>query len=88
MVRIFVRGPSFVSFINLILKTFFQGLLYFIMLIMALDEQNTLPMYSEWLQPFLVISILFALYGLTITTKSLHAVAPGTSFHYSYACVR
>ncbi|KAL2723796.1 organic solute transporter alpha-like protein 3 [Vespula maculifrons] len=59
-----------------------QGLLYFIMLIMALDEQNTLPMYSEWLQPFLVISILFALYGLTITTKSLHAVAPEAKLNF------
>ncbi|XP_047366270.1 organic solute transporter alpha-like protein 3 [Vespa velutina] len=59
-----------------------QGLLYFIMLIMALDEGYTLPTYSEWFQPFIVISILFALYGLTITTKSLHAVAPEAKLNF------
>ncbi|KAI4491279.1 hypothetical protein M0802_010212, partial [Mischocyttarus mexicanus] len=53
-----------------------QGLLYFVMLIMSLDEKNVEPPYVNWFQPVLIISILFGVYGLTITNKSLNAVAP------------
>lgn len=53
-----------------------QGLLYFVMLIVALNEQKVEPTYLIWFQPFTLISILIGIYGLTITNKSLNVVAP------------
>ncbi|XP_015179056.1 PREDICTED: organic solute transporter subunit alpha-like [Polistes dominula] len=53
-----------------------QGLLFFIMLVVALDEQKIEPSYLIWFQPFTLISILIGIYGLTITNKSLNVVAP------------
>lgn len=54
-----------------------QGLLCFISFIMALDEQRTTPTYFPFFQPFVFSSILLAVYGITIVTKTVHSVLPG-----------
>lgn len=59
-----------------------QGLLYLIFLFMAAEEPMLAMQYSVYLQPIMVTSILLGIYSLTITTKSLHAVAPEAKLRY------
>ncbi|EFN86223.1 organic solute transporter alpha-like protein 3 [Harpegnathos saltator] len=58
-----------------------QSLLYFINLLMAAEDPIVASEYSVYLQPFVVVSILLGLYSISITTKSLHAVAPEAKLH-------
>ncbi|XP_017763250.1 PREDICTED: organic solute transporter alpha-like protein isoform X2 [Eufriesea mexicana] len=55
-----------------------QGLTYCIFLFMSIEEPSLITQYGICLQPFMVISILLGIYGLTITLKSLQEVAPVT----------
>ncbi|XP_014467323.1 PREDICTED: uncharacterized protein LOC106740620 [Dinoponera quadriceps] len=58
-----------------------QSTLYFVNLFMAAEDPMIANEYSVYLQPFMVTSILFGIYSLTIITKSLHAVAPEAKLH-------
>ncbi|XP_032667045.1 organic solute transporter alpha-like protein 3 [Odontomachus brunneus] len=58
-----------------------QSLIYFIYLFMAAENPMLFTEYGVYLQPLMVISILSGIYSLTITTKSLHAVAPEAKLH-------
>ncbi|KAK2582471.1 hypothetical protein KPH14_004777 [Odynerus spinipes] len=59
-----------------------QGLLYFISLVIAVDEQRTMATYFTWFQPFVVISIFFAMYGITVVSKTLHGALPGAKLNH------
>ncbi|KAL0121398.1 hypothetical protein PUN28_006722 [Cardiocondyla obscurior] len=59
-----------------------QSLLYFVLLFMDAENPILATQYSVFLQPIMVISILLGLYSLTITTKTLHAVAPEAKLHF------
>nr|XP_033339217.1 organic solute transporter alpha-like protein [Megalopta genalis] len=58
-----------------------QTLSYCIFLIMSIEEPNLITKYGIWLQPICMTSILFGIYGLTITVKSLQEVAPEAKLH-------
>ncbi|OAD53102.1 Organic solute transporter alpha-like protein [Eufriesea mexicana] len=58
-----------------------QGLTYCIFLFMSIEEPSLITQYGICLQPFMVISILLGIYGLTITLKSLQEVAPEEKLH-------
>ncbi|XP_012278601.1 organic solute transporter subunit alpha [Orussus abietinus] len=53
-----------------------QGLTYCIFLFMAAEEPSLVRRYGVFFQPLSVSSILLGIYGVTVTTKSLHDVAP------------
>ncbi|OXU18526.1 hypothetical protein TSAR_007684 [Trichomalopsis sarcophagae] len=55
---------------------FAQGLIYCILLYMSAESPVFAASYAVCLQPFVVISILTAIYGVTIVTKSLQEIAP------------
>lgn len=57
-----------------------QGVIYCILLFISAEEPIFVTSYSPFFQPFVVISILVGLYGLTITTMSLDNVAPGKNY--------
>ncbi|XP_029165247.1 organic solute transporter alpha-like protein 3 [Nylanderia fulva] len=58
-----------------------QGLLFFILLFMTAEDATLATQYNLYLQPFMVTSILLGIYGITVTTKTLHAVAPEANLH-------
>lgn len=51
---------------------------------MAAEEPILATQYSIYLQPVMAISILLGIYSLTVTTKTLHAVAPGNKYMYLF----
>ncbi|XP_023245004.1 organic solute transporter subunit alpha-like [Copidosoma floridanum] len=53
-----------------------QGIVCCVLLIMSAEAPVFANSYGVFLQPFVLISILLAIYGLTVVTKSLHAIAP------------
>ncbi|XP_011870411.1 PREDICTED: organic solute transporter alpha-like protein isoform X2 [Vollenhovia emeryi] len=55
-----------------------QSLLYLILLYMNAEDTIVATQYGIFLQPFMVISILLGIYGLTIATKTLHSAVPVT----------
>ncbi|XP_029037132.1 uncharacterized protein LOC114873214 [Osmia bicornis bicornis] len=62
-----------------------QGLIYCIFLFMSIEEPSLINQYSVCFQPLTVASILVGIYGLTITMKSLHEVAPEAKLHRNTA---
>lgn len=50
---------------------------------MSIEEPSLMTQYSVCFQPLSIASILAGIYGLTITMKSLHEVAPGKN----HACL-
>ncbi|XP_011870410.1 PREDICTED: organic solute transporter alpha-like protein isoform X1 [Vollenhovia emeryi] len=59
-----------------------QSLLYLILLYMNAEDTIVATQYGIFLQPFMVISILLGIYGLTIATKTLHSAVPEAKLHY------
>ncbi|XP_076763204.1 organic solute transporter subunit alpha [Xylocopa sonorina] len=58
-----------------------QGLSYCTFLFIWIEEPNLITRYGICFQPFLVISILLGIYGLTVTMKSVQEIVPEAKLH-------